>query len=295
MSQARFRLRYGPIQLNARRSRAAWILACTLLILGTIGAAVVALASSHATPQPDIIPLTTDFASGSFGRPVVEVSVGESAPVKVLVDTGSIGLRVEAHALGSAGGIARSSRRTSITFGDGSIFSGTVGKAVVHIGGQSTTTPVPFEIVDKVRCRPDTQCTSGLSGSSIAGIMGIGLGGPPSMELLTNSLSALAAPYSQRWELSVGVPVTSTTSGELILGARPPRATTNFHLRLLGQDGGARYWWDYFAACWSVAGRRAIYPTLLDSGSTGAQIYSSTIENLTVSDSAPALMRSNLP
>ncbi len=281
----------GP---GARSPRRLWIAACSLLFLATIGAAVVgARASSHPISQPAIVPLTTDFATGSFGRPVVDVSVGGSKPIQVLLDTGSIGLRIDASALSSAGGIARSSRRTSITFGDGSSFSGTVGKAIVHIGGQSTTAPVSFEIVDKIRCGQAPQCISGLDGASISGIMGIGLGGLS--QTLPNPLSALTPPYSQRWELSVGVSETPTTSGELILGARPPHATTVIHLRLLGETGPSRFWSDYFVACWSVAGHQGVYPTLLDSGSTQAQIYSNSLHNLTIQGSAPAQMRYNVP
>jgi hypothetical protein len=245
--------------------------------------------------MPDVVPLTTDFFSGSYGRPVVQVTVGQSKPLNVLLDTGSVGLRVTARSLGQTRGIARTARRVSATFGDGSTFSGTLAHAVIHIGRQSTMSAVPFELVSHVDCGPVPECTTGYGGLQIDGILGIGLTGPTQGQPLPNPLLSLPPPYSDGWELSVGTPVTASTSGRLVLGETLVHPTTEFHLQSVSPSARSHHWYDGVLTCWSIGGTNHAFPTVLDSGSVAAQVYSNSLRELAAPHSYPSVMKSNIP
>lgn len=278
-----------------RSARGPWVAACSVLVFGSLVAALLAITGKGSTPSSEVVPLTTDFFSGSYGRPVVEVTVGHSRPIKVLLDTGSDGLRVTASSVADAAGISRSEHRLSATFADGSTFSGTIGEAVVGIGNQATTRTVPFELVSKIKCGPLPDCLSGAGGSEIDGILGIALTGPTPGQPLPNPFLSLPPPYSDAWELSVGTPLTASTSGQLILGATLADWRTQFQLRPVRRPGVSHLWHDGVLTCWSIGARRYAFPTLFDSGSVATTVYSDSLTRLITPHSQLPIMKSNVP
>ncbi|HJS45844.1 MAG TPA: hypothetical protein VJ753_05525 [Rhizomicrobium sp.] len=90
-------------------------------------------------------------ANGRFYY-LISLSVGGSAPVKTLLDTGSTGLRLLPDAIGS-GDAVPTRRSSNYGYATGSQFTGTIAHGVVTIGGAKTTEPVSIMLIDKVGCR----------------------------------------------------------------------------------------------------------------------------------------------
>jgi hypothetical protein len=106
------------------------------------------------------------------------MTVGQSAPMSVMLDTGSVGLRLWA---GRPAGV-RLSTKSVETFLDGARVSGLLGKAPMDLGGVTTTMDVPFQLIDT-----DSSYIQGWKSRGIVGIIGIGVG----TGALTNPLVAL--------------------------------------------------------------------------------------------------------
>ena len=94
------------------------------------------------------------FHSG--GAPHVEVRVGNSNPVPVLLDTGSSGLHIFDTAVntGTGSGVTLTSQPANITYAGGHRFTGVVANAVVTIGSYATKLPVSFAYVEQAFCIP---------------------------------------------------------------------------------------------------------------------------------------------
>ena len=238
--------------------------------------------------EPSVtIPLTSLFYDGSNGNPVISVSIGNEKPINLLLDTGSIGLRVDSSALtlDRTDGITVSSRANSVTFGDGTRFVGTIAKARVRIDRIRTLHLVPFQLVNSTTCtNPETEsdCQKTLKYEQeyrIDGTFGIGIGSgnPP------NPLSMLPGSLGKSWKLQVGYPVTSTTSGELQLGAAMPTQGSVTILRLFRlktSPGGM-----VVDVCWTIGSSVQVeVPTVFDSGSIWSFIWSPKLGALSSSD-----------
>lgn len=202
------------------------------------------------------------------GGPTVLVSVGRDHPVRVLLDTGSVGLRVLDKAVpsGSNSGIGTSGQPDSVAFADGTEFRGFVARAVVHIGGLSTTTAVPFESITHVGCAADSPHCPRLSGvgPTVVGTLGIGMmGNDPRFP--TNPLLSLPASYAQSWAVHIG----RLGYGRLTLGAAAPRSPEAV-LDLSANENSPQYptraWNDSPKMCWQIATRRRCGATTLDTG-----------------------------
>lgn len=267
----------GPVirTAPARRLTTGIVAVLTSVLAMTALAAAPALADNDPAPlnggeasrdEPVRIdvPVPTVPAPGREGmNGVMEIRVGRSAPFLVMVDTGSVGLRVFPGAWGTRpAGVTIGGERVSTTSG-GSSMSGFLGKAPMTIGGVTTTRPIGFQFVDS-----SAAVVRGWAAKRVYGIIGIGTG----RYRLTNPLTALPGEVGTRWSLHLGGnPLTRQSGmGHLILGAENPgNAEASFQLPPLGPDGyGALLWNDHAApGCWTFgATRTQCIDTWFDSG-----------------------------
>lgn len=98
------------------------------------------------------IPITQ--VSGVNGRSYyyIPLTVGNSPPIKTLLDTGSTGLRLLPGVLGASDAVL-TTRASNYGYGTGSQFTGVIARGVVTIGGVQTTEPVAIMLINKVGCR----------------------------------------------------------------------------------------------------------------------------------------------
>jgi hypothetical protein len=233
--------------------------------------------AKHVTSSPEV---SVPLHSGSQDpRPIVTIRVGNDRPINVVLDTGSVGLRVFSNVLptGIGKGINVTSTQDSIEYGDGTTLNGPVAFALVHIGKLTTSAVVPFELAESVTCDPTIPgCPAdgggpGLESFGIDGIMGVGMGGNYQGDATTNPLLLLPAPYRDGWSIAMsGGGSTLPAMGALVLGARDPtNSTAQFSLEQAEQaNDGMPTWNDWFNLCWDVAGISDCDLTLFDSGTS---------------------------
>jgi hypothetical protein len=203
----------------------------------------------------------------SLSDPRVLVSVGGDHPVLVLLDTGSVGLRVLDTAVPSGSGseIDLSSQPDRYVFANGTVLRGFVARAVVHIGRLTTTTPVPFQSISRVVCVASLPHCPRLP-KDVVGTLGIGMtGNAPGLPI--NPLLTLPAPYDQSWAVRVD---RRGSGGRLTLGAAAPRSPEAV-LDLSANENSPQYptraWNDAPRMCWRIATRKQCGVTALDTGS----------------------------
>jgi hypothetical protein len=229
-------------------------------------AVVSAPSTSAATPSAGEtlrrvdVPIDTIQTPGRSGQSgIIVLRVGSSAPVRVMLDTGSVGLRLWTPPQGQASaGRARQPRDDN-----------GLGAAYMTIGGVRTTAPATYQVIDT-----DSTYISRWKAVGVSGILGVGLRGGP----LSNPLSLLPGVLGQRWSIhfATAEPGVRSPSGHLVLGAQPPAdAQMAFTLPARGTSRvGTRLWDDHAAnGCWTI-GREptACVDTWFDSGFTTMRI-----------------------
>lgn len=231
-----------------------------------------------------VVPLTFDqkpFGDVFNPPPILRVVIGTNHAVPVLVDTGSVGLRVFAGAIsvGPSSGVTMWSRRERVQSLDGTIWSGTVASATLRFGRLTTARPVPFQIVDATTCGANPlklSCYRGadqgaLRAVGVDGILGIGLDGPGPSSPVANPLVSLPGKYGRVWTLDMTNAIGGGT-GALILGASPfNHPIVRLRLNSLGSP---RTWNDEPDLCWMIAIHQMCGPTIFDSGATFGYIGS---------------------
>jgi len=91
------------------------------------------------------VPLRTVIASGGSGQNgIIQLKVGSSASIPVMLDTGSVGLRIWGNK--PAGSTVASTPITTQL--GGKQIPGYVGSARVTIGGVTTAVAVPFQLIN---------------------------------------------------------------------------------------------------------------------------------------------------
>jgi hypothetical protein len=244
---------------------------------------------TQAAREPVIVsvPVRTIDTPGRSGQSgIVDISVGRSAPMTVMLDTGSVGLRLWG---GRPAGI-RLSTTIVDTFLEGTRVPGLVGKAPMSLGGVTTTLDVPFQLVNT-----DNPYIQQWKRLGVVGILGVGVGSGA----LTNPLVAMPGSLGLRWSVHFA----RTTSdagrrqGALVLGAEAPTdATMHFALPYIGLNvNGARLWDDHAAdGCWTFGdGPPQCVPTWFDSGFTVMRLKGRTFSR--VPQTASNLVRSGTP
>ncbi|GAB1541355.1 hypothetical protein NUACC21_40260 [Scytonema sp. NUACC21] len=159
------------------------------------------------------VPLHTRGSVGQRDRGYfLEVAVAGGQPRRVLLDTGSAGLRVPREFLGNAP-INKTGQMVREVLTDGTILEGELVYTNVQIGLISTEEPVPVQVVTSRQCISQKPNCSGRSGTSFSGIIGV-------------NYSERALPYNPLRKLpgnlSNGFIVTrrsgNSNNGSLILG-----------------------------------------------------------------------------
>ena len=203
--------------------------------------------------------INTPDRSGQNGS--LELQVGKSAPISVMVDTGIVGL-----VLFEKPSSARATGKKTTTVVERNKLPGALFEAPVTIGGVTTVSPVAIQYVST-----DSSYIRQWTNRGISGIIGLGNGDGGNM---TNILKSMPGSLGLRWSLHFERTATSVSArqGSLVLGAEPPvDAKMHFQLPYVGVDvNGARMWNDHSAAgCWTFGSLpEQCVPTWFDSGFT---------------------------
>jgi hypothetical protein len=221
-----------------------------------------------------VAPVTAPLVSvpNDHGVPLATIQIGRDKPVRVILDTGSTGLRVLASAVptGRGTGVRLGAGVQRLSFG-GQTLAGRVDRATVTIGGVRTRSPIPLQVITKDHC-DQPQCPL-IRDYHAAGILGIGL--PKwSDGLPSNPLLSLPAPYDATWSVAMHRAGAAAT-GTLVLGASMPSTGVTIGLRRF-PGGPNRFsgWDDRPRLCMMVLGKYVLRnndcgPTVLDTGASG--------------------------
>lgn len=116
------------------------------------------------------------YPKGSVGQRdrgyFLEVAIANGQPKRVLIDTGSAGLRVPREFLGNAP-IKNTGQSIREVLSDGTILEGELVYTNVRFGLITTTEPVPVQIVTSRQCLTQKPNCSAKSGTPFSGIIGI--------------------------------------------------------------------------------------------------------------------------
>jgi hypothetical protein len=214
-------------------------LLATFLLIPSVGGAP--LVNPLDTPRkPVVIPVQTIDTPGRTGQSgIISMKVGRSAPITVMVDTGSVGLRLW------------DEKPTGM--------QGSVANAYMTLGGVRTISRVSYQYIDTTSSYIQQWKDQGVDGT-----LGIGTG----KGALTNPLMSLPNHLARSWSVHFSRD-TDERAGQLVLGAiAPHKAILNFQLtRLTGSVGEASLWDDQAAqGCWTFSSPRTFcVPTHFDS------------------------------
>jgi uncharacterized lipoprotein YddW (UPF0748 family) len=116
------------------------------------------------------------YTTGSVGQRVrgyfMEVSIAGGQPKRILIDTGSAGLRVPPGFLGNAP-INKTGQIIKEVLSDGTVLEGELVYTTMQIGFIATDEPIPVQIVTSRQCLPQKPNCSAKSGTPFTGIIGV--------------------------------------------------------------------------------------------------------------------------
>ncbi|MCA9625207.1 MAG: DUF3443 family protein [Myxococcales bacterium] len=214
------------------------------------------------TPLANRVDITlTDYVDGAGKLLRVPVSIGGSHEVGVLLDTGSDGLRVFAHALDDAA-IELGDQAIVVEFGGGNRMAGHLATAELSIGEVATAGPIGIHWVESLECAPDMPSCDFAQGtapffedSGIVGILGV--------STRPGATAGLESPFAQLDpSLSSGFLIHTDgfegASGHILFGpdALAEEGFTELALPAAGSLGTGRPAWadDRLELCFSVDG-----------------------------------------
>lgn len=245
-------------------------------------------AAVAATPSSVSVPVSVLGGQGELGgaTPTVEITVGGWGPLRVVLDTGSSGLRVFAGAVNAGSGVTVTNQASDITYSGGYRFKGVVASAAIQLGAAKTTEPVSFALVQSALCvasKPDCPAANGIQGfesdRGVDGILGIGM--QSSDGSVTSPILGMAGSLGRRWSLHL-----DGGSGQLVLGARvigSGHLVARFQLQPDGTSGGHPLWQDsQVPLCLSAGSIHACVPALFDSGTPEGQISGSPLNQVPI-------------
>ncbi len=242
------------------------------------GSAGPASAATAIRPSRVVVPVSVVGGQGTprGAHPMVDVRVGHSAPVPLLLDTGSTGLQIFAAKVptGPGTGVAVTSTPDHASYAGGHQLAGVVGTARITLGPQRTARPVAFGLVQSATCTPAKPACPVAGGVEAAmargfyGILGIGTNRGPNG--LANPILGMPARLAQSWSLHM-----HRATGRLVLGPLPAfasRTRATVPLTSLGVVGGNRFWDATVHLCLVVGPSSSCAPGLFDSGTFAMQL-----------------------
>jgi hypothetical protein len=253
------------------RATSAFGISIILSVIAAIGLA--SSAPAGAATRATTVPVTMKGV-----QPMVQVTVGRSQPVAVVLDTGSSGLHIFANAVrtGRGSGVTVDSDPANITYAGGHRFVGVVANAKIRIGTQSTADAVPFALVNDAFCipsKPTCPAANGIAGFEHSGIFGIlGIGMSTSNGPVASPILGMPGTKGETWSLHL-----NGKSGSLVLGAPMPsssNAVATIAMKRTGSYGSHALWADNALDLCTTAGTvRVCAPTLFDSGTASFQLW----------------------
>ncbi len=185
---------------------------CFLSMLLPMSLALPVLLVFFLTPHPAlagggagtvVVPLHVERGPGGDQRLGIDVAVG-GRTVRVLLDTGSAGLRILASAL-PAGEVRRTGQSAAGGYGSGLVLRGEEATARFSVGDPVAAEQTSIELVDGYGCadaRPNCPAANGgtpeMFGKLFPGILGASNVDPPRGRCCANPLGALVA-YGRRY------------------------------------------------------------------------------------------------
>jgi hypothetical protein len=245
---------------------------CVLVGLFVSALCLSGCGSSAFSSSPAVAPLKTSFYySTSGGEPVVQARIGKGEPINLVLDTGSVGVRVFARFLNhrNGSGLTLTDRSDDTGFSGGMRLDGVLAFTTVTVAG-ITTPSIPIQVVQSCKGGCGKGSLWGHGAGQIAGIMGIALSGPTASDPPVNPLQALPGPYSAAWTIRAETPAGSSSTGSLVLAATPPShpvAEVNLAPTSPKKRNEIQYWNDNPTMCWTFGSiRQYCFPTSFDSG-----------------------------
>jgi hypothetical protein len=177
--------------MTSRRRHGALLLAVASVALLAGCSAVQAAPTGAGGPSPAAVPapppVTVPLTSGDGGlRTYADITVG-GALLRVLVDTGSVGLRVLADKV-PAPATTPVGPAPPVSYGSGVALTGTVVRTTVGVGSVTSPGPVPVELVTATSCvprKPTCEAANGHVtqefGGQAVGILGIAPAATPAV------------------------------------------------------------------------------------------------------------------
>lgn len=215
------------------------------------------VSSDAARTAPTVtLPVQTVASPGRGGlNGVTTVRVGNSKPMKVIIDTGFSGLLLFPGAWEKIpGAVKMSTSRSSVVGPDGSRIPGLVGKAPFTFGGVTTAMPIPF-----IYSNAPSAYARMWEREGVFGLMGVGTKGGS----MVNPFTALPGNLGLRWSMHFDRPIGGKggRNGEVVLGADlPTDPVMTFQLPSNGQSTiGGLLWNDEKAqGCWKFGTLREV-------------------------------------
>jgi hypothetical protein len=236
------------------------------------------------TPTPPVaepIPLLT--VNTRFGpTPIVEVIIGGQT-LKVLLDTGSTGLRVLASRV-PPDAVQHTGPASPYGYGTGIIISGDLARANIQLGPYQSVGPIPIELVTGTTCAPQQpNCPAAggqkpvMFGGRLDGIMGVS---PllaagiinPLWQLPDGFGHAFAIHYDPAGQSSVLVGVPAAGYTLVHLNPTDPDGLSTPPNRSLNASEASPGWDPRISVCFTLStlpGGKACGPTSFDTGASG--------------------------
>jgi hypothetical protein len=238
--------------------------------------ALVCQVGAAAAQDSLVIPLADHVKDGRRVGYWLPVAAAGGRPGFVLLDTGSRGLMLKAEWLGNQP-VRWTGRKLTQSFMDGTVFQGEIILAEVRLGSTATLGQVPVMAIKSITCRDGLADCPGrwLSGTPLAGVLGVGLG---DAKFLDNPLAHLPDNLSGGYIIHGGghnVPAC------LILGLTP-KNRQGFVFSPVPKDitpgsrGGTFYDLNAWPGCFSVGHDSQHYfcgRMLFDSGSSWSFLH----------------------
>jgi hypothetical protein len=172
----------------------------------------------------------TQVGSDGAMRFSINIEVG-NAPLDVLLDTGSVGLRILPDAVPDSAFACTTTTPSTESYKSGLELAGVVARATIAIGGVATPAAIPVTYVESVTCASTAPDCVAPATSGFHAILGIGL---------RNAPDAVGSPIAQlpgQPKFVIHAPGYGMGNGTLTIGPSDTSAFTTLQLPAASDDG----------------------------------------------------------